>query len=341
MIELNSYPKQTLTAKAVSLPTPQLGALAALVTGLALAILATPAQAQSSTGWVSVASENQTHKLNAPAIVRYGAGSSWIERRVSGTFSCSSSFFGRDPLFGVVKGCEIAGSTANARPQAPSSQVQWVRAVAENQTFRVLEPTNVRYGVGDRWVQRSLNGTVSCTNSFFGRDPAPGIVKSCQIPSKVGSAPDPSPPTTAWVKAVDENQTFTLRSTAEVRYGVGTNWTQRSLSGIVSCTNSFFGRDPAQGIVKSCQIPNGTVLVAAAPPPAITPPTTGPAPSPFPVPQPTPVVPKPNPPPTPTPPPPPPPPPLPPPPPPAPDPSPTPTPDPGPGPVQGGQCVRR
>ena len=55
----------------------------------------------------------------------------------------------------------------------------------------------VRYGVGDRWVQRSLNGTVSCTNSFFGRDPAPGIVKSCQIPSKVGSAPDPSPPTTA------------------------------------------------------------------------------------------------------------------------------------------------
>jgi hypothetical protein len=29
-------------------------------------------------------------------------------------------------------------------------------------------------------VQRTVNGTVPCTNTYFGTDPAPFVVKSCR-----------------------------------------------------------------------------------------------------------------------------------------------------------------
>jgi hypothetical protein len=42
-------------------------------------------------------------------------------------------------------------------------------------------PTVVRYGADTRWVQKTVNGTVACTNAFFGTDPAPFVVKSCRV----------------------------------------------------------------------------------------------------------------------------------------------------------------
>jgi hypothetical protein len=46
--------------------------------------------------------------------VRYGSGTSWISRSVSGGGLCSNEFFGNDPLYGVVKRCEVASSAASA-----------------------------------------------------------------------------------------------------------------------------------------------------------------------------------------------------------------------------------
>ena len=40
-------------------------------------------------------------------------------------------------------------------------------------------PTLVRYGADTRFVQNTVNGTVPCTNAFFGSDPAPNAVKAC------------------------------------------------------------------------------------------------------------------------------------------------------------------
>jgi hypothetical protein len=45
----------------------------------------------------------------------------------------------------------------------------------------VSAPTVVRYGADTRWVQKTVNGTVPCTNAFFGTDPAPVVVKSCRV----------------------------------------------------------------------------------------------------------------------------------------------------------------
>jgi hypothetical protein len=52
----------------------------------------------------------------------------------------------------------------------------------------------------------------------------------------------------------NEGQSFTLSSSSTVRYGVDTRWIQKTLSGTVPCTNSFFGSDPAYGVVKECDV---------------------------------------------------------------------------------------
>lgn len=276
-----NQPKSLLcTAPKISVNPFQLGAIAAVVAAFALA--PTQARAQTPTSWVNAASENQSFTVNEPTLVRYGARNNWVQRTVNGSVKCTNSFFGRDPLYGVRKTCQIPSKTDTARAQATVDQSKWVKAVNEHESFRVLALTEVRYGVGNNWIQRNLNGAISCTNSFFGRDPAPGVFKSCEIPSKASTPVAPSLVPVGWAKAVDENQTFSVKGPAEVRYGVGNNWIQRTnLNGTVSCTNSFFGRDPAQGIVKSCQVPNAQLIATATtPPPTVS---TAPRPSPTPI----------------------------------------------------------
>jgi hypothetical protein len=232
--------------------------------------------------WVKAAGENQTFDVNAPTEVRYGVGTTWIQRRLTGTVNCTNSFFGNDPALGVAKTCEILPTSASTI---------WVKAAGENQTFNVNTPTEVRYGVGTTWTQRSVNGSVNCTNRFFGEDPAVGVGKTCEISMipVIGSAPLPAPAPSIWIKAAGENQPFNVNKTTEVRYGAGTKWIQRSLNGTVPCSNSFFGSDPAAGVVKTCEILTDSV-VGSAPSPAPAPaPAPAPIPSPAPAPAPAPV----------------------------------------------------
>ncbi|MBC7957744.1 MAG: hypothetical protein H7Y33_17985 [Cytophagales bacterium] len=78
--------------------------------------------------------------------------------------------------------------------------------------------------------------------------------------------------TDTWVHVANEWTTFTVTGTQHVRYGSGTTWIERDVSGTVPCTNAFFGRDPLVGITKRCEMRQ-----QAAPAPA-----PGPAPAPAP-----------------------------------------------------------
>ena len=69
-----------------------------------------------------------------------------------------------------------------------------------------------------------------------------------------------------------------------MRYGANGKYVKRAVSGNASCTNKFFGSDPAPGIFKSCEV----LLTTSAPPPA---PAPAPAPSPAPAPAPSPIPP--------------------------------------------------
>ncbi|MBC7954707.1 MAG: PQQ-dependent sugar dehydrogenase [Cytophagales bacterium] len=140
-------------------------------------------------------------------------------------------------------------STEDSELQFASAvEATWTKIADEGQSFVVSGTQTVRYGVGTRWVQRTLTNGGQCTNAFFGSDPASGVFKSCQVQS---TAPDPGG---QWTRIAVEGQAFTISGTRVVRYGVGTRWVQRTLTNSGQCTNAFFGSDPASGVVKSCEV---------------------------------------------------------------------------------------
>ena len=66
----------------------------------------------------TLATEGGTFSVTGTQIVKYGAGSLWIRKSVSGTGQCTNEFFGTDPAFGSVKSCQLAGSGETSTPTA-------------------------------------------------------------------------------------------------------------------------------------------------------------------------------------------------------------------------------
>ncbi|WOB07861.1 PQQ-dependent sugar dehydrogenase [Piscinibacter gummiphilus] len=126
--------------------------------------------------WQTVAVEGRSFTLASASVVRYGAGSSWVQRTLSGTVTCSNATFGSDPAFGVQKSCQVQTGTGEPPPASA-----WTRIASEGQSFTVSGTRWVRYGAGTRWVQRSVTGSGQCTNAFFGTDPAPYVGKVCEV----------------------------------------------------------------------------------------------------------------------------------------------------------------
>ena len=73
----------------------------------------------------------------------------------------------------------LAASTDSSALRAPANRVSTL--AAEGGTFSVTGTQIVKYGANSRWIRKSVSGTGQCTNEFFGSDPAPGTVKSCQL----------------------------------------------------------------------------------------------------------------------------------------------------------------
>ncbi|MGL4608233.1 MAG: DUF4832 domain-containing protein [Trueperaceae bacterium] len=165
----------------------------------------------------------------------------------------------------------------------------WIKISDEKKNFTVSGTQKVRYGTDNRWVEKTVTNSGYCGNWFFGKDPADGVLKRCEV-LRVNQTATPTTPVTpsavTWTKIADETATFTVSATQTVRFGSDTRWVQKSVTGTGTCTNWFFGKDPAKGILKRCEVlGQGTATPTAAPAPAK--PTT-PAPTPTsPVPTPT------------------------------------------------------
>ena len=189
-------------------------------------------------GWTKIADEGQAFAVNGTQMVRYGSGAYWITKAVSGGGECTNGWFGTDPIVGIVKQCEVSGSAA-----PPVSG--WSQIASEGQSFSVNGTQVVRYGSGSAWITLAVTNGGVCTNEFFGSDPLVGIVKHCDVATAAASV--------AWAVIAVEGQSFALSGTQTVRYGSGSTWISRSLSGGGLCTNEFFGNDPLVGIVKQCE----------------------------------------------------------------------------------------
>jgi hypothetical protein len=157
-------------------------------------VASAPAPAPAPAGWTFLVDEGQAFSLSSPQTVRYGAGNTWEQLTVS-SGTCGNLFFGGDPLPNVFKHCEVASAAAPTPAPAPAPAPEgWTFIADENQTFKVTSTQTVRYGLGNVWVQRSVTGSGTCSNTFFGSDPVPNQFKHCEVQTgSSASAPAPAP----------------------------------------------------------------------------------------------------------------------------------------------------
>lgn len=86
---------------------------------------------------------------------------------------------------------ELEQAQAAGGPTERAQAVTWTKIADEGRSFTVSGVQTVRYGADSRWVEKQVSGTNKCSNSFFGRDPAVGVRKQCQVK---GNSPTPPPP---------------------------------------------------------------------------------------------------------------------------------------------------
>ena len=189
--------------------------------------------------------------------MRYGSGTSWVIKSVTGTGQCTNAFFGFDPVYAVAKTCEIRDIVS------PPPTGTWTPVAVEGGSFVTAGSQTVRFGAGSTWVELMVNGAGQCTSSFFGRDPVYGVVKRCEV---LGAT---APPVITWTQIALENAAFTVVGTQTVRFGAGTNWLEKSVTGAGQCNVAFFGSDPIYGVAKRCEL-RGSGSVAPVAPSIVT-----------------------------------------------------------------------
>jgi hypothetical protein len=177
----------------------------------------------------------------AVAIVYYGAQSTYVYKALSGTFSCSPSTFGGDPLPGILKSCY---PVVNQLPPGATA------CAVENGTCSTPagSTANVYYGANGIYIAKTLSGgSFTCaTATFGGVDPVPGVQKSCY--------PVISSPPSGVKACAKDGGSCTIPGGASklVYYGANQIYLDKTLKGTFSCGVSTFGADPVPGVVKSC-----------------------------------------------------------------------------------------
>jgi hypothetical protein len=136
------------------------------------------------TNWVNCATEGGSCATPDTRTVRYGANATYAYKTVTGSIGCNNGVWG-DPLFGVIKVCDYAGSAA---PPPPQPATGWVNCAAEGGTCAVPGTRSVRYGANGTYFYKTVTGSIGCNNTVWG-DPLFGVVKACDYAGDAGPAP--------------------------------------------------------------------------------------------------------------------------------------------------------
>lgn len=111
-----------------------------------------------------------------------------------------------------------------------------------------------------------LGAVAGCGGGATQEPSAPSAATVAELPARALALPQAALAAevpTYWTWVATEGQSFTVSASTVVRYGFGSSWVQRTLSGTVACNDATFGQDPARTAIKTCQ-----VLAAAAAEPA-------------------------------------------------------------------------
>lgn len=136
--------------------------------------------------WIDCADEGGVCSFSGRAQVRFGDGRNFKTRTARDSIRCDVQTFG-DPAYGKVKRCQVLGKGAGhgeggwpvgGRPPADDEKL-WAHCANEGGSCAVGKRSRVRFGVGGRYVERAVDQSITCSAEAFGRDPAPGQVKTC------------------------------------------------------------------------------------------------------------------------------------------------------------------
>ena len=133
----------------------------------------------------------------------------------------------------------------------PPATGNWTACANEGGTCSFSGTREVRYGSGNTFVTKTVTGSVACSNAVFG-DPTPQVAKSCSYASTAGAT---------WTACANEGGTCAVNGTQEVRYGSGTTFVTRTVTGSTACSNAVFG-DPTPQVAKSCSVSSGSAAAA-------------------------------------------------------------------------------
>jgi GH35 family endo-1,4-beta-xylanase len=177
--------------------------------------------------------------------IAYGANGSYeyLYNQTSNVGCSTASFGGKDPAPGIVKSCYTQAT-------APVGPAGYTFASGEYASVPVTGTMNIAYGAnGSYEYLYNQTSSVGCSLATFGgKDPAPGIVKSCftQATTPVGPA--------GYTFASGEYGSVAVTGTMNIAYGANGSYEYLyNQTSSVGCTLATFGgNDPAVGIVKSC-----------------------------------------------------------------------------------------
>lgn len=179
--------------------------------------------------------------------------------------SCTASSFVTDPNPSADKMCYIPATDNRTSPDDPSgSRLPVVRTCAtEGATCSVTGTHEVAYGTGATWIIKPVTGSVECSNTGFGVDPAPGVGKTCTV--LAGAAPGPTVQSGSPAGfCANEAGVCHVSGKVTLAYGAndpgfGPHWVNKRVNGDdysngVPCTVDTFGSDPLPGQTKSCHL---------------------------------------------------------------------------------------
>jgi len=174
-------------------------------------------------------------------VMRYGNGTYWVTHNVSGEIDCRNKSFG-NPIISGKRRCQFNKTRiglVNVNTWATFSDQHGLLEVLQDNTW-------IRYGTYGKppaWIYyQAPVGNFSCTNvqNDNPRDNA-ATLKECQVGSWLAS-------NVVWKTCAKNNGACNLTAVPNsdnafyfVRYGSDGTFRHRLVSGIVDCSQSFFG----------------------------------------------------------------------------------------------------
>jgi hypothetical protein len=116
-------------------------------------------QALASANWTTVAREGQPFNVAGTGTIRYGAGTRWVSKTVSGAAACTNEFFGTDPAPTVGKTCESMGSGSQTPPAGTgSATLSWAapQTNADGSALTDLAGFRIYYGSASGSYSKSI-----------------------------------------------------------------------------------------------------------------------------------------------------------------------------------------